>query len=514
MKNIRTHSRAPFRRVALCALFTLAGFGSGGVPAPVVALHADTGVPLENDYTFIDIENWAGANWQAAGWMAIPIKKARLERSVVQLGFDFASPYGTGEGPSFLLRVRLDDRFVFLTNSAKVAANKPDTILMQKKGRVFEGVLPRGGLLTDATVDYGKETVHYTEGDLNAGNANDPRFTSLRFITVRDGAGVGGVQGGGGAGWEAVSFGIPEYYAGSNWSVAVWAGAKGKRFGEGAVVRIGYDLRSIYRDRDKAVPKQNFLCRLVFKSGGAVFLTNDAGVARRKGDVVIMEQKEDCFEARISGRGELSEVAVDFGESSLAYGRGTWNLNEKNAADVRFNSLQILPVTKTLDKSPPPPVPAAPQPVAQGQEWTPKGEYGTPAYYGGPNWVVAVFNGAAGLKLKKDTALRLHFDSASCFNTDEKVSFLLRVVFKDGKTVYASNSEKIVSVASGDAAARLALNKAGGFFEGSLAGLGEGGTVREIAVDFGESTSHLSTPLNADNNNNPRFSKLIVLEKK
>jgi hypothetical protein len=466
---------------------------------------------LESDYTFIDIENWAGPNWQAAGWLAIPIKKARLGRSVVQLSFDSVSPYGRGDGPNFLLRVRLDGQFAFLTNSARVVANKPGTILMEKKGRVFEGVLPRGGVLTEAAVDYGKETVHYAEGDLNAGNNNNPRFTSLRFIPAT-GEHRAGEQSGNGVAWEAISFDVPEYYAGPNWSVASWSDAKGKRFGAGAIVRLGYDLNSIYRAQGKATPKQNFLCRLVFKSGSTLFLTNNAEVARRKGGVVIMEQKDDCFETHVSGQGELKEVAVDFGESSLAYGRGTWSLNAKNQADVRFNSLKILPVAETSSAQAAAPKPA-PEAAPQEQQLKTKIECPIPAYYGGPNWVVAVFTEAAGLKLKKGTALRLHFDHASCFNKDEKVNFLLRVVFENGKTIYASNSRKIADAASGEGTAHLVLNKANRCFEGTLAGLDEGSPVKEIAVDFGSATSHLAEPLNTDNNGNPRFSKLTVLER-
>jgi hypothetical protein len=227
-----------------------------------------------------------------------------------------------------------------------------------------------------------------------------------------------------------------------------------------------------------------------------------------------MEQKDGWFEAAVAGLGELKEVAVDFGESSLAYGRGTWSLNAKNKADVRFNSLKISPGTEVRPaKSAQPVQPASsvPQTAGQAGSLNTKAEYSTPAYYGGANWQVAVFTGARGLKLEKGAALRLHFDHASCFNTDANVSFLLRVVFENGKTVYASNSEKITAAAPDGKTARFALDKAGRCFEGTLAGL-DGGVVREIAVDFGESTSHLPVPLNEGNGNNPRFSKLTVLE--
>jgi hypothetical protein len=498
----------------LCALLALAVLAAGGGPGAASALRAGESASLENDYTFLDIENWGGPNWQAAGWPAIQIKKVRLERAIVQLGFDSVSPYCTGDGPDFLLRAQLGGRFVFLTNSQKVAAGRPGAVLMQKKGRVFEGVLPRDGVLTDAAVDYGKETIHYTAGGLNPGNANDPRFTSIRFIPApaRSAASGGGddARGGGAAGWEGFSLGIPAYYGGANWAVAAWHGAQGKVVGRAAVVRIGYDANSVYRDDGTAAPKQNFLCRLVFKAGGAVFLTNSPDVARRKGDVVIMERKDGWFEAVVTGLGELKEVAVDFGESSLAYGRGTWSLNAKNQADVRFNSLEIFPGAAARPEESAPP--AAPKTAGPAANLKPRGEYSTPAYYGGSNWLVAVFTGARGLELKKGATLRLHFDHASCFNQDENVSFLLRVVFENGKTVYASNSEKIVAAAPGGKTARFALDKAGRCFEGALAGLGEGGAVREIAVDFGESTSHLPVPLNERNNNNPRFSKLTVLE--
>ncbi|MDR1011089.1 MAG: hypothetical protein LBM04_08160 [Opitutaceae bacterium] len=546
MKRNPPSNRAPFRGVILPTLLALAVFAIvvDGGPGPASTLRADDSAALETDHAFLDIENWGGTNWQAAGWPAIQIKKVRLERSIVQLGFDSVSPYVIGDSPNFLLRAQLDGRFVFLTNSREVAAGKPGAVLMQKKGRIFEGMLPRGGVLTDAAVDYGKETIHYTRGNLNPGNVNNPRFTSIRFIPARSGAGVGdnggadsdggdgndngnaGAGAGAGAGvaavdgWEGFSLGIPAYYGGANWTVATWHGAQGKTVGKGAVVRIGYDELSIYRGAGQAAAGQNFLCRLVFKTGGTVFLTNSADVARRKGDVVIMERKDGCFEATVAGLGELKEVAVDFGESTLAYGRGTWSLNAKNKADVRFNSLKISPGTEARpEKSAQPasiaPASAAAVPQAAGQAGSlnTKAEYSTPAYYGGANWQVAVFTGARGLKLEKGAALRLHFDDASCFNRDANVSFLLRVVFENGKTVYASNSEKITAAAPDGKTARFALDKAARCFEGALAGLdGGGGVVREIAVDFGESTSHLPVPLNEGNSNNPRFSKLTVLE--
>jgi hypothetical protein len=551
MKRNPPSNRAPFRGVILPALLALAVFVIvvGGGPGPASTLRADDSAALETDHAFLDIENWGGTNWQAAGWPAIQIKKVRLERSIVQIGFDSVSPYVIGDSPNFLLRAQLDGRFVFLTNSREVAAGKPGAVLMQKKGRIFEGMLPRGGVLTDAAIDYGKETIHYTKGDLNPGNVNNPRFTSIRFIPARDGAGGGDNDGGddgdngngndngntgagvgadvdagaGGAavaGWEGFSLGIPAYYGGANWAVATWHGAQGKTVGKGAIVRIGYDGLSIYRGAGQAAAGQNFLCRLVFKTGGTVFLSNSADVARRKGDVVIMERKDGCFEATVAGLGELKEVAVDFGESSLAYGRGTWSLNAKNKADVRFNSLKIFSVTEArLAKSEQPasfaPASAAAVPQAAGQAGSlnTKAEYSTPAYYGGANWQVAVFTGARGIKLEEGAALRLHFDEASCFNKDANVSFLLRVVFENRKTVYASNSEKITAAAPDGITARFALDKMGRCFGGTLVGLdGGGGIVREIAVDFGESTSHLPVPLNKDNGNNPRFSKLIVLE--
>ncbi|AWI09621.1 hypothetical protein [Ereboglobus luteus] len=492
MKKIHL-SPAPFLR-ALLALVVLAG-----------VLRADDGVSLETDSTFPDIENWAGTNWQSAGWPAIQLKKNRIDRSIVQLGFDSVSPYNTGAGPNFLLRVRIGGRFVFLTNSAEVAASKPGAILMQKKERIFEGVLPNGGVLAEAAVDYGRSTVHYTAGELNPGNTNDPRFTSLRFIP-RNGGGSDGAAGSGGAvsDWAPLSFGIPAYYAGANWSVAAWPGARGKTVGKRATVRLGFDGSSVYRGGAQA---QDFLCRLVFKTGGTVFLSNSPEVARRKGDVTVMERKNGCFEAVIDGLGELKEVAVDFGESTMAYGRGTWSLNKKNAADVRFNSLDISPVAEAQRATAAPQAqPAKPATSAQAKE------YSSPAYYGGPNWLVAVFTGARGLKLSgKNTTLWLHFDGASCFNTGEDVSFLLRVVFENGKTIYASNSETIVTAAPGGMTAKFSLNKTARYFEGALVGLGNGGAVREIAVDFGESTSHLPVPLNKRNNNNPRFTKLTVL---
>lgn len=502
---------------ALFALVVFAGGGAGLVPA----LCAGETASLETDYTFPDIENWAGNNWQAGGWPAIQLKKSRVERSVVQLGFDSVSPYTSGDGPNFLLRVQIDGRFVFFTNARKIASGKSGAILMQKKGRVFEGILPNGGMLTDAAVDYGRNTVHYSAGDLNSANNNDPRFTAIRFIP-RDagdvGAGgnavgdpIGGLIGGASSGWAPLSFGIPAYYAGANWSVATWQGAQGKIVGAHALVRIGFDASSVYRG---AAKMQNFLCRLVFKNGGTIFLTNSAEVARRKGDVVIMEKKTGCFEAGISGLGELKEVAVDFGESTLAYGRGTWSLNEKNTADVRFNSLDISPVSRAQSGQTAQLLADSATSAASGPRQT-KAEYATPAYYGGQNWLVGVFTGARGLKLTgKPVTLRLHFDSASCFNSSagERVNFLLRVVFQNGKTIYASNSGTIAAAAPSGKTATFAINKTERCFEGVLAGLGEGGAVREIAVDFGESTSHLPVPLNERNNNNPRFTKLTVLE--
>ncbi|MDR0352010.1 MAG: hypothetical protein LBI02_01190 [Opitutaceae bacterium] len=518
MKTIQPSNRAALRGAVLCALLALASAGVGGGFGPGCTLHAGESAALETDHTFLDIENWGGLNWQAAGWPAIQMRKVRLARAIVQLGFDSVSPYVAGSGPHFLLRAQLDGRFVFLTNSQEVAASKPGAILMQKKGRVFEGLLPRGGVLTDAAVDYGKETVHYTAGNLNPGNANDPRFTSIRFIPARAGAGAGGDSDSDNAAgpgkWEPVSLGFPAYYGGPNWVVATWHDAQGKSVGGGAVVRLGYDANSIYRGDAKTSPAQNFLCRLVFKTGGTVFLTNNPDVARRKGDVVIMEHKDGWFEAAVSGLGELKEVSVDFGESSLAYGRGTWSLNKNPKADVRFNSLKIFPGAEARPAEParPAPAAAAPEPTRPTANLKPKADYASPAYYGGPNWLVAVFTGARGLALKKDATLRLHFDRASCFNQDESVSFLLRVVFENGKTVYASNSEKIVAAAPEGKTARFTLDKAGRCFEGALVGQGGGGVVREIAVDFGESTSHLPVPLNERNNNNPSFSKLTVLE--
>jgi hypothetical protein len=193
MKRNPPSNRASFRGVILPALLALAVFAilvCGG-PGLASTLRADDSAALETDHAFLDIENWGGTNWQAAGWPAIQIKKVRLERSIVQLGFDSVSPCVIGDSPNFLLRAQLDGRFLFLTNSREVAAGKPGAVLMQKKGRIFEGMLPRGGVLTDAAVDYGKETIHCTRGNLNPGNVNNPRFTSIRFIPARSGAGVG-----------------------------------------------------------------------------------------------------------------------------------------------------------------------------------------------------------------------------------------------------------------------------------------------------------------------------------
>jgi hypothetical protein len=492
-------SGASLRGIAFHTLLALAAFAAVGGPGTVPALHGGESAALETDHTFPDIENWGGSNWQAAGWPAIRIKKVRLERAtIVQLAFDSVSPYNTGAGPDFLLRVQLDGRFVFLTNSKAVAAGKPGAILMQKKGRVFEGKLPRGGLLSEAAVDFGKETVHFPN-ELNPGNANNPRFTSIRFIPGSDTAADSTAA----AVWEPVSLGIPAYNGGSNWIAASWPGARGKIVGKNAVVRIGYDANSIYRGGAET-PKQNFLCRLVF-SGGALFLSNNPEVARRKGDVAIMEQKDGWFEASVSGLGELKEAAVDFGESSLAYGRGVWILNAKNKAEVRFNSLKIFPAAEAQ------PAPSVPHAGKPAKNLKIKSEYSTPAYYGGENWLVAVFSGARGIELKKNTTLRLHFDAASCFNKDESVRFLLRVVFKNGKTAYASNSAEIADAAGGKTA-KFVINREGRYFEGVLNGPDEGGVVREIAVDVGASTSHLPVPLNKNNDNNPRFSKLTVSE--
>jgi len=502
--------------LTLCALLAL---------APASPLRADESSSLETDYTYPDIENPGGPNWQVAFWPAIRLKKTTLNSSIVQLGFDSVSPYNSGIGPNFLLRVELDGRFVFLTNSQKIADNKPGAIVMQKKGRVFEATLPRAGVLTDAAVDYGKETEHYTAGDLNPGNANDPRFTSLRFIPAQ-GAPPPPPAAASPAAWEPLSLGIPEYPGGDNWIVATWPAAQGKTIGANAVVRIGFDEQSIYRNAATA-KAQNFLCRLVFQNGASVFLTNSAEVARRKGGVIIMNLKDGYFEAPVSGQGEVKEIVVDFGAESQAYGRGAWRLNESNSADVRFNSLKIFPAAKAPPPAPaqpaqpaPAPAPAAaPKPAlaapsaSASADLQTKAEYSTPAYYGGDNWLVAVFTNARGLNLSgKNTTLRLHFDNASCFNTDENVSFLLRVVLDNGETVYASNSDKIVSAAASGKTARFTLDKTDGCYEGALVGLGAGGAVSEIAVDFGESTSHLPVPLNEKNANNPRFTKLTVLE--
>ncbi|MDR3228484.1 MAG: hypothetical protein LBT53_03600 [Puniceicoccales bacterium] len=511
MKRNYTSTRRARSGSVLCALAALALHAVAGGVAPL-SLHARESAALATDYTVSEApQGWKGENWQAGGWTAINIKKPELSgTTVVQLGFDIVSPYNTNVGPNFLLRLKIAGRFAFLTNSPGIAAQKTDVILMRKKGTVFEALLSRSGVLTDATVDYGKETVHYSAGDLNPSNANDPRFTSIRFVPSTDDptlAANAPEQ------WEPLSLDRPAYTDGSgkNYNVAYWSQAKEKIVGKDAIVRIGFDHMSEYADKKNS--GQNFLFRLVFKKG-TVFLSNDADVAVRKSNVTILERKDGYFEGRVCGLGELQEAAVDFGAGTLAYGQGTWLLNKKNEADVRFNSLKIFPQTATKpapQNTPDTAQQANPTPAAAPPTGT---EFSAPQYYKGNNWHVGAFTRTEGHKLEKGATLRLHFDTSSCYTKDDEVRFLLRVVFQDGRTLYASNNAEVVAASRRRSAVKMTLNREERYFECTLEDhANSSGVVREIAVDFGENTSHLPIALNTKNNNDPRFFKLTILNK-
>jgi hypothetical protein len=69
MKRNPPSNRAPLRGAILPALLALAVFAVvvDGGPGPASTLRADDSASLETDHAFLDIENWGGSNWQAAG---------------------------------------------------------------------------------------------------------------------------------------------------------------------------------------------------------------------------------------------------------------------------------------------------------------------------------------------------------------------------------------------------------------------------------------------------------------
>jgi phosphomannomutase len=140
-----------------------------------------------------------------------------------------------------------------------------------------------------------------------------------------------------------------------------------------------------------------------------------------------------------------------------------------------------------------------------------------PEYYPGANWFSAGFTDMPGRRLSKGDFIRIGYDRTSDYDKNKPSNFLMRIVYSDGKIEYFTNSKEVADKQK-KGAILMKKNADDKYYEGATA---YSGTVKEIVVDFGQTTTHYrpdysperneNQNLNPTNDGNPRFNSLSIV---
>ncbi|MDR2427319.1 MAG: hypothetical protein LBD46_09140 [Endomicrobium sp.] len=167
--------------------------------------------------------------------------------------------------------------------------------------------------------------------------------------------------------------------------------------------------------------------------------------------------------------------------------------------------IEIGEKTITLTSAVQPEIPAE-QPISYGVV-----QKGEPDYYNGPNWAVNSFRTLGGKQLQDGNIIRLKYNAESPYykNDPNAPKFLLRLEYSN-RVILFTNSPEIAS--KNPEIMLMTKDTANNSWNITLPETIPNEAVKTVAVDFGYTTAFFEENINTDNNGNPQFTEMEILE--